>query len=188
MRALDHIRILCKGDDGAQRHPNIFDYDPGKIVMSVRNTNLTGPILAKRLLEQYGIELEMALGDYAVAMTSICDTQEGFSRLGDALLDTDSKLVFGQQPQKSGVSYAIPESAMPIYAAQCASGQFVALSQSSGRISREYVYAYPPGVPMLVPGEVISAQVLEKFGEQIRKGVELKSTCKRVPHEINVIA
>ena len=50
---------------------------------------MTGPALMATLRRDYGIELEMALGGYALAMTSICDTPETLGRLSAALLEID---------------------------------------------------------------------------------------------------
>lgn len=66
---LRHLRILCHGEDAAASHPDFFAFDPGKIVISTRGTDLTGPGLMDLLRQKFRIELEMAQADYALAMT-----------------------------------------------------------------------------------------------------------------------
>jgi len=63
--------------------------DPGKIVIVTKNAALRGTMLADVLRAEYKIELETACDDYAVAMTSICDSEEGFTRLASALAAID---------------------------------------------------------------------------------------------------
>ena len=75
-----------KGKDG------VFDFDPSKLILSVRESQKSGKWLMERLREEFHLELEMACGDYALAMTSVCDRKEGFQRLSDALHQIDIQL------------------------------------------------------------------------------------------------
>jgi arginine/lysine/ornithine decarboxylase len=68
-----------------------FDFDPGKIVMITRGSSLSGRILAELLRTDYSIEVERVCDNYVIAMTSICDTTEGFIRLADALCEIDNR-------------------------------------------------------------------------------------------------
>jgi arginine/lysine/ornithine decarboxylase len=70
-------------------YPGFFGFDPGKIVIVTKNTNLSGFMLADLLRKEYKIEPELAVANYLVAMTSICDSAEGFSRLAKALVEID---------------------------------------------------------------------------------------------------
>jgi len=69
-----------------------YDYDMGKIVIVAKNSGLSGRELADILRKDYNIEIERTCDDYAIAMTSICDTVEGFNRLADALVKIDLTL------------------------------------------------------------------------------------------------
>ena len=70
-----------------------YGFDPGKIVIVAKNTSLSGVRLMEILRQEYNIELEKACNDYAIAMTSICDSTEGFDRLAKALVEIDCKIV-----------------------------------------------------------------------------------------------
>ena len=74
------------------KNSSFYDYDIGKIIIVVKNTILSGFELSDTLRKQHKIELERACDDYAIAMTSICDTNEGFCRLFNALIEIDSSL------------------------------------------------------------------------------------------------
>ena len=76
----------------------VFSYDKSKIVICSKDasgknaTQMSGFELMEILRSEYKIELEKACDDYAIAMTSICDSSEGFSRLAEALREIDLKL------------------------------------------------------------------------------------------------
>jgi len=90
IKPLEKLRVLCHGSDVPR--PVIFAFDPGKLTIVTKDTALTGNILADILRDEYSIELELSLNDYAIAMTSVCDTAEGFGRLANALLAVDNGL------------------------------------------------------------------------------------------------
>ena len=62
------------------------------VVILTKNTALSGAGLAEILRGEYNIELERAGAGHAIAMTSLCDSAEGFSRLAEALLAIDHRL------------------------------------------------------------------------------------------------
>lgn len=185
MCELKNIKVFSMGKDSMELHPSVFNFDRGKIVISTADTNLTGMLLSDILLRKYRIQLEMASGDYALALTSICDTAEGFDRLSNALKEIDASLSYNEKQ----TSYSIikTEAVLPIHTAEKSTGLFVPLDSSIGLFCREYVYAYPPGIPLIVPGEKITKEIIDNMNNLSRKGVELKSTFSRIDSQINVI-
>lgn len=169
---LRHLRILCHGEDAAASHPDFFAFDPGKIVISTRGTDLTGPGLMDLLRRKFRIELEMAQADYALAMTSLCDTAGTLGRLADALLEIDGTLR-AETKLYSVPQCPLPLPRMPISAARAAEGVLLPAEQAVGRVCGEMVWAYPPGIPLLAPGEEITAQVLEALRAMAAQGVIL---------------
>ena len=90
IRSIRNLSVLCHGASPPSH--GFFGFDPGKLVIVTRGTPLSGTMLADVLREEHRIELELACGDYAIAMTSLCDTAEGFARLADALCAIDRSL------------------------------------------------------------------------------------------------
>lgn len=195
MERLKKIRILCKGADCRENHAEIYDFDSGKIVISVRGSGITGADLEKILVEDYGIQLEMSLGDYGIAMSSVCDTDEGFKRLAEALLSLDQKLC----ENKGGGSHyerlqgygaeSVPknEIVMKCSEAMEAEREIIGRADCADRISQEYLYAYPPGIPLVVPGERISAEMLSYIKSIENMGTEIYSTSGAGPESISVL-
>lgn len=80
-RNLKTLQVLQPSDFSKQE---AFSFDPGKLLILTGNS-MSGQALQEILLREYGLQMEMASGNYVVAMTSIMDTDEGFARLSDAL-------------------------------------------------------------------------------------------------------
>jgi len=77
-----------------------FGFDPGKIVIGMsscgagnKKAAVSGSLVADKLRKEYKIEVERVNENYIIAMTSICDTREGFIRLADALCDIDRNII-----------------------------------------------------------------------------------------------
>jgi arginine/lysine/ornithine decarboxylase len=92
MRRLRRLSLYGLGGEGPR--PN-FGLDPGKLAIATNSADITGPELAGLLRDNYKIETEMAAPEYALAMTSLCDTDEGFELLSEALLEIDAGLKEG---------------------------------------------------------------------------------------------
>ena len=84
---MKNLYVLHHGSDKA--HTGFFAFDPGKLVIITKKTALSGIMLMDILRAEYKIELERACAGYAIAMTSVCDRPEGFSRLAGALSAID---------------------------------------------------------------------------------------------------
>lgn len=186
IQGLKQIQVF-DGSPNRGKNAAVYAFDAGKILISLKKTALNGMEFKKLLLKEYGLELEMAFGDLALAMTSICDTEEGFHRLKQALLKTDAALAPRAEVSSSYSPCFLPPQAMPMHLAAAAGGAFCPLQQSAGGISQEYLYAYPPGMPMLTPGEQITPALLEYFCHLERQGIALKSSYGRAPAEIKLV-
>ena len=140
--------------------------DPGKLVILTRNTDLTGKELFEILRVQYKMELEMSELSYVIAMTSICDTKDALNRLCSALTEIDDSLDFTQE---NNISICFKnEMVMTPYEAKIRERKLCALEDACGQVSAEYVFLYPPGIPVIVPGEKISGETVRKI-EQYQK-------------------
>lgn len=184
MTSLKILKVLCNGSDKKSKH-NFFDFDISKLIISTKHTNISGIELAEILRTNYKIETEMSYSDYVIAMTSVCDTECGFNRLKDALIEIDKSCSFIEIADNRFIP-EIPEMIFNSSLKKNYNGGFIDFSLSIGRISLEYVWAYPPGVPLLVPGEKISENILYQIQQLIDNGVEVYSTKQNMPDKIYV--
>jgi arginine/lysine/ornithine decarboxylase len=162
MEKLKRLRVLTK-DVIKLNMTKILDIDPSKIVISCRNTNITGDELYYILLDNYKIQVEMASTDYVIAMTSIGDSVEGFNRLRNALFEIDDQLCTVEIKDPWETKNIVLDIELSPYEAYNREGKLIPQSQAEGMISKEYAYLYPPGIPLLVPGERITKECLELF-------------------------
>lgn len=168
MNNLVHLRLFQAKDS------TVFAHDKGKLFISTRNTNITGTKLAALLRKEYFLETEMAETDGVLAMTSICDTQEGISRLAEALLAIDKTLsTCGNFPKD--IIPALPKPYCSINEALQEPHINKSLCQSAGHISADYLWAYPPGIPLIIPGEEISSSLLEELKQMQKAGISLSA-------------
>lgn len=161
-----------------------FNYDFGKIVISTADTNISGAELAKILREKYMIETEMSYTDYIIAMTSVIDTDEGFNRLKNALLKIDCSLI---KSKKSYCNYnfcEIPKRSFNSYQKNNVIAEKIAFENAQGRVSLEYVWAYPPGIPLILPGEIISEKLINQINILLSNNIQINSTKNSMPHYI----
>ena len=181
VKGLKHLRLPGHGREAGETYPNIFALDPAKIVISTRNSALSGVELMERLREDYKIELEMALDHYAVAMTGL-GTDDAFAgRLAAALLELDEKYGPAEEEIPLETVTQLPPRKMSIEEAAMAPGGVDFLYDSMGKVCGEYIWAYPPGIPLITPGEVITTALVEDVERLYRAGVKLIGTRGKPP-------
>ena len=153
--------------------------DPGRLVFSVRGTRdreghrFSGSDLLRRLREKYRIELEMAAPDYGVAVSTVMDTEEGMERLCAAIEELDGQLEdFAPEPDERQLP--VPLGKMKIARAYNGPWEPVPFRAAAGRIMGEFLYLYPPGIPIVVPGEVIRTEHLQYMEEARRQGLSVE--------------
>ena len=136
--------------------------------------------MSELLRKKYHLEMEMAAPEYVIAMTSLMDTAEGLERLANALKEIDEDLceeilqtVFHEQlssdrkknlekeAQLAKIPKAVP--VLKLGAAMDLKGQRITLKDSLHMVSQEFVYLYPPGIPILAPGEKITKEILDRI-------------------------
>ena len=157
-------------------------YDYGKIVILTNKTNISGKELATILREKYKIETEMAYTNYVIAMTSICDSKNNFKRLIDALIEIDSNLKPNAVNEKQ-VYIENPIRKMNILeAVQSDNIKKVNYKNAIGKVSKEYIWFYPPGIPLITPGEVIDKNIINKINEFIKAKIEIRTDSEEFPN------
>lgn len=149
--------------------------DSSKLVLWAEGKS--GKWLSGQLRERFHLELEMEAGGYAIALTSLADTQEGFDRLAAALRELDGSEVFEERAGNDcGEKTAVPRcrQIMTIAEADACGQERMPLADSAGRISVEYIYLYPPGIPLIVPGEEISQALIQYLSYCQAAGLSLQ--------------
>ena len=121
-------------------------------------------------------------------MTSFCDSEKGFEMLFDALSHTDREYgaenIFINENTMGG---KIIEPPVSIYEARKCQKEYVSLEGAEGKICGEYVFAYPPGIPIFAPGELITKELTEEIKSLYKAKINLKSSGGNIPEKILVL-
>lgn len=149
------MAVLSSGD-----LPPGYTYDASRLVIRTADRGLHG-VEAARRLRALGVQVEMADPWNVVALITWADSEETVQALCGAL----SRLAACgggalPVPDPSALTVPVPRPVLPPRAAALAPAELVPRAQAKGRISAETVCPYPPGVPVLCPGEAIDADVL----------------------------
>ena len=179
LSAMKNLRLVGRELKGRY---GIFDLDPSKVVISTRYASFDGEGLSELLRKQYHLEMEMCGADYVTAITAVGDSKAGLERLRAALLAIDKEgfpsgkmELQGREGAGSDCVYAIEaKTRCSIREAIDGKTARIPLRESAGKISGEFVYIYPPGIPLIAPGECITEQLLEVILDYIRKGLPVQ--------------
>ena len=169
MAALRRFKLIGRADFSKEQ---AFGFDASKLLLYTGNAGITGKALYDMLLQDYGLQMEMAAGNYVLAMTSLMDTEDGFERLEAALLEIDAQLSQKSPDNVTASStsenvsqfaqlYTPQEQVCTIAEALDSAQEAVELKNATGRIVSDYIYLYPPGIPLLAPGERITEKAVK---------------------------
>jgi lysine decarboxylase len=141
-------------------HPGIYNFDRTKLSIHTQGIGLSGKKVYDILRDEYGIQLEFGVVSNVLAIISVGDRALEVERLLAALQDIKERYASSQTNQPIQ-EFIQPHVKMSPKQAYSASSEMVEFSQSLGRISAEMIMAYPPGIPILSYGEVITQDILD---------------------------
>lgn len=158
----------------------IYNDDISKIIVSTAYTNINGKQLGEMLRNEFLIEPEMISQNYVLLLITIGDEEIAIKRLKEALEYIDKKLAPDyKQPIKKP-----PISNKSINISISKNKIETKLNNAIGKISNEFVYAYPPDIPIIIPNETITKESVEYIKESIKNGVNIVSDTSLLPNMI----
>lgn len=173
---LKHLKLIDPQD--------VFDYDSSKVLISTRECSISGEEFHKKLLKKYHIQSEMVSAGYLLFMTSVADREEDYHRFLEAVLEIDGELEAATGLKNNEDSMGKPKALMSISEAVEKKKKSVPLPESMGEISAAYVYIYPPGIPLLTPGEKISERCVRCLQDYLDEELEVHGLTKEREIEI----
>lgn len=179
--------LYCFGRD-IIGEPGVFTIDPTKITISCRELGITGYQLDNILSERYGILVELSDLYNVLAVGSLGDTKENIDKLIKALKEISLEYIKQKNKQPDFIDIpAIPKAALTPREAFTAKKTSISLKNSAGKISGEFLMAYPPGIPILCPGEVITKDIIEYTEELKATGLYVQGTEDTTIENIKVV-
>jgi lysine decarboxylase len=148
-------------------------FDPSKIVLRVQQLGASG-VEIEEDLQRAGIRVEMADRDTIVFLGTIADTRDDFDRLADVLVPILKRRQEQRRESATALSWSvIPQRAISMREAYFAETELVEARATIGRISADLIAPYPPGVAVVAPGEVLTAQIVEGLSASRAAGVRI---------------
>lgn len=153
--------LLCLGKNHIG-NPGIYDFDETKLTINVTGLGLTGFQVYDLMFDDYQIQLELSDVYNILAIVNLGDNHQSISRLVEAFQDL-SKRFYGKGDQIA--TYPIPLHNPDLKAnprdAYYSKKEFVPIQQCVGRTMAESIMVYPPGIPILAPGECVTQEIID---------------------------
>ncbi|MCH5194037.1 MAG: aminotransferase class I/II-fold pyridoxal phosphate-dependent enzyme [Oscillospiraceae bacterium] len=171
---------LINGDD-------IYDFDRTKLSVHTRDIGLAGIEVYDYLRDCYDIQIEFGDIGNILAYISVGDMWKDIERLVSAMAEIKRRF----SGDKTGMlehEYIEPKVVLSPQEAFYGNTQMVPMAESAGRISCEFVMCYPPGIPLLAPGEMITEEILDHIRYSKERGCVMTGTEDMEMDNIKVIA
>lgn len=165
---------------------DIFAFDPTKLSIHTRDIGLAGIEVYDLLRDEYGIQIEFGDIGNVLAIVSGGERELEIERLLSALAEI--KRIHGKdKAHMLNQEYLEPTVRMNPKSAFFAEKQSLPLKQSIGRICAEFLMCYPPGIPILAPGELITEEIIRYVIYALEKGCLVTGTEDMTIAHINVV-
>ncbi len=172
-------RELCNGSSA-------FDYDVTKLSVYTRDIGLAGIEVYDLLRDEYDIQIEFGDIGNILAYISIGDRIQDIERLVGALADI-KRLYAKDNTGMLSLEYIPPKVVATPQKAFYAEKEMLPLEETNGRICAEFVMCYPPGIPILAPGEIITKDILAYIRYAKEKGCSMQGTEDPDVNKLNVL-
>lgn len=150
------------------------DFDVTKLTITVRDLGLSGYQASQILNTQYHIQVEMADPLNVLVIVSIGDRRDDLNRLVDALREMSKEYHGKNSPTTLSDEVGLPPFGKPTpmtpREAFFKEYQYISLDDAAGAISSEIITVYPPGIPLLIPGEIVTQEVVDYIRKMDRLG------------------
>lgn len=163
--------------------------DPTKLALALPGTGADGLEVEADLFAQ-GLRFELANRDTLVPLLTIGDTEPGVERLCEALIASLERR--RGEPRSPGAASAVwdvaPEKALTPQEAFFAARETVRAEEAAGRVAAEMVAPYPPGIPAIAPGELVSRELVEALREAAAGGTRISYCADPTLATLQVVA
>ena len=159
-------RELINGD-------SVFDFDVTKLAVNTLAVGLAGIEVYSLLRDEYDIQIEFGDLGNILAYLSIGDRVRDIERLIGALAEVRRRFGRGSAAKLMKQEYIEPDVALSPQEAFYAASEQLPVEQTAGRVCAEFVMCYPPGIPVLAPGERITPRIIEYIKYAKAKGCQM---------------
>ena len=148
-------------------------FDPVKVVLRANQLGASGVDIEKAIGAS-GVRVEMADRDTVVFLATLADTAQDFTRLASILIPVLKELASTVRESATALSWSvIPQKGISMRDAYFAKTEMVSATEALGRVSADLIAPYPPGVAVVAPGEILTAQIIDGLSASKSAGVRI---------------
>ena len=148
-------------------------FDPVKVVLRANQLGASGVDIEKAIGAS-GVRVEMADRDTVVFLATLADTAQDFTRLASILIPVLKELASTARESATALSWSvIPQKGISMRDAYFAKTEMVSATEALGRVSADLIAPYPPGVAVVAPGEILTAQIIDGLSASKSAGVRI---------------
>lgn len=180
-------RFYCLSYDRIRKN-GVHDIDPTRLSLCVRDGGLGGNETERILGEKYNIQVELSDFNNIVAITTVGDDESTYNKFCEAIIDLSK---YGKEEKNKyddiyNKQY-LPTTVMPPYEAVYKDTAMIDINSSIGCVSAEMVIPYPPGIPLIMPGERIDKDILDLIKFTKKNRIKISGTTDPELKEIKII-
>lgn len=162
---VDGISVISQDYIDKNDEHGIYDFDDTKFVVKVNDLGLSGFQVYRIFKDEYNIQLELSESYVVLAIVGIGDTNENIDTLVDAFEDLSKRYYGKKEPFKTKITdfFEKPKTIVLPRDAYFSPKSKIHIDDSLGQICGESIMIYPPGIPLIIPGELITAKIISSY-------------------------
>ncbi|MEQ8170978.1 MAG: aminotransferase class I/II-fold pyridoxal phosphate-dependent enzyme [Candidatus Eremiobacterota bacterium] len=151
--------------------PGVFGFDPTKLTVDCSDTGYSGYELNRILRYEYGVQIELQQLFHVLALITIGNSREDIVKLVNSIEDIVRKKIqntgeslLNRVEKRLGRNFEMPDwpqRHMSPREAFISDSEMVPTEKATGRVSADMITPYPPGIPAICPGEIITDQIID---------------------------
>lgn len=168
--------LWCPGKEAVQPADSIFDLDRSKLVISVQELGISGRLAERWLSRNWAVEAELGDLHNVLCIITAGDDQQTIARLLAVLRGLSEEFWQGHKVKPARVAPMFPLNPHLVLTprkAFYAVKKRLKLKEAIGEIASEWIMTYPPGIPLILPGEVLDRPTYERIRECQRAGLAM---------------
>lgn len=162
---IDGISIISEDYVDEKDEHGIYDFDETKFVIKVNELGLSGFMVYKIMKDEYNIQLELAESYVVLAVVGTGDTAENIDKLIDAFEDLSSRFYGKNEPYTVEITkfFEKPKTIVLPRDAYFSPKSSMNIDDALGQVCGESIMIYPPGIPLIIPGELITKSIISSY-------------------------
>lgn len=180
LKLLKNIKLI---DNDILQDSNIIDFDISRLTFLI-NSNVNGDYV-NTILKENNMQLEMYGEGHIIAISTICDDFNSLIKFKDILFEIDRNICFVNKDYKIIKNDCITIPSIAPREAFYSNKTLLKLDYCENKICGDFITPYPPGIPILTPGEVVTKEIIIKIKNYIKNNINVIGINKN--NEISII-